>query len=105
MTGKTERATKTRIFGESTLVASSELPLTPARHTRKGSGEDGGSLGIFGARGSRRKYEGFDSNRGDAANRARTRFGVRALFVVDLRGIEPLSENRRYDFLRGQSLY
>ena len=26
------------IFGESTLVASSELPLTPARHTRKGSG-------------------------------------------------------------------
>ena len=33
------------------------------------------------------------------------RKGWCALFVVDLRGIEPLSENRRYDFLRGQSLY
>ena len=36
--------------------------------------------------------------------RERTRVGVRSL-LVDLRGIEPLSENRRYDFLRGQSLY
>ena len=31
--------------------------------------------------------------------------GVVRSLLVDLRGIEPLSENRRYDFLRGQSLY
>ena len=45
----------------------------------------------------------FDFNR-RYAKRERTRVGVRSL-LVDLRGIEPLSENRRYDFLRGQSLY
>ena len=35
----------------------------------------------------------------------RTAHKGRRAFLVDLRGIEPLSENRRYDFLRGQSLY
>ena len=73
-------ASKARIFGRSTLVAGSELPLTPARLTRKGSGEDGGRLGICGAPGSRRKYEGFDSNRKDAKRERTARKGWCALF-------------------------
>ena len=35
----------------------------------------------------------------------RTAHEGRRAFLVDLRGIEPLSENRRYNFLRGQSFF
>ena len=71
-------ASKARIFGESTLVASSELPLVLAPLSKKATLTDGENFGICSA--VRRKYEGFDSNRRDAKRERTARKGWCALF-------------------------
>ena len=81
-------------------VGRNATPQLPPDKEGKGAVSDGGSLFIRVVT-TRMRGVRFYPKRRQKENAPRG--GV--FLLVDLRGIEPLSENRRYDFLRGQSLY